>query len=117
MGIMTGYQKPAPANPYKKDIDAMIDAGEGAAYELIAPTKAAEGKRGSVATERVKFQNAARDAGYTAVVTEDSDRPGQEPREDGNTRLVFILTDKRERTVKEKNADAAKAEAAGKPTK
>lgn len=117
MGIITGYSKPAPVNPYKGDIDAMVDAGEGAAYELIAPTKAVEGQRGSVATERVKFQNAARDAGYTAVVVEDSDRAGQAPREDGNTRLVFILTDKRERTVKEKAADAAKADAEAKPSK
>lgn len=114
MGIITGYQKPAPVNAYKGDIDAMIDAGEDAAYELIAPTKAVEGQRGSIATERVKFQNAARDAGYTAVVTEDSDRPGSEPREDGNTRLVFQLTEKRTRTTREKNIDATEAEVKGK---
>lgn len=112
MGLITGYTKPAPVNPYKGDIAAMIEAGPNAAYELIAPSKAVEGKRGSVATERVKFQNAARDAGHTAIVVEDSDRAGQEPREDGNTRLVFILTDKRERTVTEKNADAAEAKPA-----
>lgn len=106
MGLIQNYTKPAAVNPYKDDIDALIDAGEGAAYELIAPTKAVEGKRGSIATERVKFQNAARDAGYTAVVTEDSDRPGSEAREDGNTRLVFILTAKRDRVVKPKTEDA-----------
>lgn len=102
MGVITGYQAPAPVNPYKGDIDQLIDAGEGAAYELIAPTKPAEGKRGSVATERVKFQNAARDAGHTARVVEDTER------EDGTTRLVFILTAKRERVTKPK-ADTADA--------
>lgn len=105
MGLIQNYTKPSAANPYKADIDAMIDAGEGTAYELIAPTKAVEGKRGAIATERVKFQNAARDAGYTAVVTEDSDRPGAEAREDGNTRLVFVLTPKRERNTQPKTED------------
>lgn len=110
MAILTNYSIPAPVNPYAKDVDALIDAGEGAAYELVAPTKPAEGKRGSVATERVKFQNAARDAGYTARVVEDEDR------EDGTTRLVFILTDKRERNVKPK-ADAKQTAQGDKATK
>lgn len=100
MGLIQKYTKPAPVNPYKDDIDEMIDAGPGVAYELIAPTKAVEGKRGSIATERVKFQNAARDAGYTAIVVEDSDRATEANYEvEGQTRLVFILTDKRTRTV------------------
>lgn len=110
MAILTNYTVPAPVNPYAKDVDALIDAGQGAAYELTAPTKPAEGKRGSVATERVKFQNAAREAGYTARVTEDDER------EDGTTRLVFILTEKRERVVKSKaeNADAKPSKGADK---
>lgn len=110
MGVITGYQAPTKANPYKADVDALVEAGEGAAFELIAPTKPAEGKRGSVATERVKFQNAARDAGHTARVVED------EEREDGTTRLVFLLTAKRSRTVKPAEAEAP-AEKGSKPVK
>ena len=98
MAILTNYTAPAPVNRYAKDVDALIDAGEGAAYEMVHPTVAAEGKRGSIATERVTFQNAARDAGYTARVVENDER------EDGTTRLVFILADKRTRTVKAKDA-------------
>lgn len=100
MGVITNYVAPAKTNPYKADIDALINAGEGAAYELAGETVAAEGKRGSIATERVKFQTAARDAGYTAKVVE------SEEREDGTTRLVFVLTDKRSRTAKPKGDDA-----------
>jgi len=100
MGVIQNYTAPAPVNPYAKDVDALIDAGEGAAYELIATDK--EGKRGSAANERVKFQNAAREAGYTAKVTEN------ETFEDGSLRFVFILVPKRSRTVKPK--DEAKAE-------
>ena len=99
MGVITNYTAPAPVNPYRKDVDALIDAGEGAAYELIGKTVPEEGKRGSIATERVKFQNAAREAGYTAKVAEDEDR------EDGMTRLVFILVPKRERKVKTDKAE------------
>lgn len=104
MGVITGYEVPATANPYKGDIDALINAGEGAAYELVKPTKAPEGKRGSIATERVKFQNAARDAGYTAKVTENDEH------DDGTTRLVFVLVPKRERVVKPKGETATPAD-------
>lgn len=107
MGIITGYKAPERVNPFAKDIDAMIDAGEGAAYELIANTEKVEGQRGTIASQRARFQDAARDAGYSAKVTESEDR------EDGTTRVVFILGPKRERKASTKPENAPE----GKPGK
>lgn len=101
MGIITNYERPKAENKYKADVDALIDAGEGAAFELIAPTKSVEGKRGAISTEHVRFQEAARDAGYTARQTESEDR------EDGTTRRVYVLRDKSGHTRQDASGEAA----------
>lgn len=102
MGIIKNYVAPAKAAPYQAEIDALIDAGEGAAFELSANTQPAPGTRGSIATEKVKFQTTARAAGVTAKVAESEDMP------DGTTRVVFVLVPKRAHVRKPK--DAPKAE-------
>lgn len=101
MGILTNYQRPTAPNRYADDIAALAKAGEDAAYELIAPTKAAEGVRGSISTEHAAFQEAAREAEFTARQVESEDR------EDGTTRRVYVLTAKRGHTRRDKSAEAA----------
>lgn len=107
MAILTNYKAPSAVNPFAKTIDEMVDAGEGAAFELIANTEKTEGVRGTIASQRARFQDAARDAGYSAKTTENDER------EDGTTRLVFVLVPRRTRkpnTVKpDAKADAPKA--------
>lgn len=99
MGLRQNYTKPKAANRYKDAIDQLIKAGKGAAWDITAPTKAVEGTRGSIATEKVLFQEAARDAGYTARETERTEA-------DGQTTLVFMLTEKVERQAGEPEAPA-----------
>lgn len=99
MAIIKNYERPVPVNPFAADIDALIDAGDGAAYELIAQTEKTEGVRGTITSQRARFQDAAREAGYSARVME------KEEREDGTTRLVFVLADRRTRTPKGAPAD------------
>lgn len=88
MAIIKKYEKPTPANPYKDAVTELANAGKDAAYELIVSTEKNETQRGSAAGEKAKFQNAAREQGFSARVTE------TEAREDGNTRYVFVLTER-----------------------
>ncbi len=108
MAIITGYKAPAPVNPFAKDIADLIDAGEGAAYELIGNTEKTEGVRGTIASQRANFQTAAREAGYSAKMTEN------DVREDGTTRLVFILVPKRTRKAKPSSDSAVADKGKGK---
>lgn len=94
MGVIKNYTAPAKPNRYAADVAELVEAGEGSAYELVAATEKG-GAGNSITTEHVKFQAAARDAGFTARVSE------RDNREDGTTRLVFVLTEKRERTIAE----------------
>lgn len=94
MAILKNYVAPKAVNPFASVVDELIDAGEGAAFEHIAHTERTEGVTGTAATDRKRFQDAARDSGYSARIVENDER------EDGTTRLVFILTAKRTRTVK-----------------
>lgn len=94
MAILTNYEAPKAVNPFAKDIEALAEAGEGAAYELIAQTEKTEGVRGTIKSKRAQFQDAAREAGHSARVVENDER------EDGTTRLVFILGPKRTRSPK-----------------
>lgn len=101
MGILTNYTPAKPKNRYADEVQALINAGEGAAYELIANTKPGEVK-GSVPfidSEIVAFQTAAREAGFTAV----QDRAARQEREDGTTRTVFTLGPLREVKPREKS--------------
>ena len=95
MGIIKDYKAPVKVNPYAGDVAELVKIGDGAAYELIAPTsQAEEGKRGRTFTgEKAKFQDAVREAGRSARIAEVEDR------EDGNTRGVFVIGPKRERKV------------------
>lgn len=108
MGLIQKYVRPKAVNKYAEDVKALAAAGEDAAFDIIAPTKAAEGSRGSIATEHAKFQEAARDAGFTARQVESVDN------EDGTTRRVYILTDKRSHTAADESAQDAPAEVAKK---
>lgn len=105
MAIIQNYERPTAVNPFKADVDALIDAGENAAYELIGQTEKTEGVRGTIASRRARFQDAAREAGYSARVVESEDR------EDGTTRLVLVLAPKR---THKRKADADKSAAKGK---
>lgn len=100
MAILTNYVAPKAANPFAGAVKELAEAGEGAAFELVAQTEKTEGVRGTIVSQRARFQDAAREAGYSARVTEN------DAREDGTTRLVFVLGDKRVRTVKPKGVDA-----------
>lgn len=91
MTIITDYVAPGPSNPYAGVVAQLAEAGEGAAYVLEHPTEGVRGETTSAMTERVKFQKAAREAGYTAKLTE------HETFEDGYTRYVFVLVEKRSR--------------------
>lgn len=102
MSIITNYVAPKAVNPFAKVVDELAAAGEGAAFELVAQTEKTEGIKGTIVSQRARFQDAAREAGYSARVTEN------ESREDGTTRLVFVLGEKR--TRKAKPADSGKAE-------
>lgn len=95
MGIIKDYQAPVKVNPYAADVAELVKLGDGAAYELIAPTAQAEaGKRGrTFSGEKAKFQDAVREAGKSARIAE------LDEREDGNTRGVFVIGPKRNRTV------------------
>lgn len=95
MGILADYKAPEKVNPYAADVAELVKLGIGTGYEIVAPTEQTEeGKRGrTIAGEKAKFQDAVRAAGHSARITE------REDREDGLTRLVFVLGAKRERTA------------------
>lgn len=102
MTLIKDYTPPAKgnANAYDADIKTLIEAGEGAAWAL-GPIAGVHKEDGNLweypVTEKVKFQAAAREAGYTAKVTEE--------RVDDKAHTVtwvFVLTDKRTRKTSEK---------------
>jgi hypothetical protein len=76
------FEEPVKVNPYAADVQALIEAGEGKAGEVI--TKAGEENKA-----RVLFAKAANEAGKTARL-----RVSEPGKDKGTTRLVFTLTEK-----------------------
>lgn len=108
MAILTNYVAPKAVNPFAKTIDELVDAGDGAAFELIAQTEKTEGVTGTITSQKARFQDAAREAGYSARAVEN------EARLDGTTRVVFILAGKRTRTAKTTEAEPTEKAVKGK---
>lgn len=77
MALIPKYEAPVKENPYLNDIDTLIDAGEGAAWEFKGTDN-----------ERLKFQAAARHKGYTARVME---KPDEKLAKGEKGRFVFVL--------------------------
>ena len=85
MALIKNYVAPTKALPYDDEVLELKNAGPDAAYAISAPTVAIDGDRGSIVTERAKFQRAARNAGFTArVVSTES--------ADGVTVVTFVAT-------------------------
>lgn len=82
----------APANPYTEAVQALIEAGEGKALTITVDrgTKR-DGTPGDGQKDRLAFQQAANEAGYTARQRKEADA------ENGQIALTFTLTTKHKR--------------------
>jgi len=108
-GLITNYERHVEPNKYAGAIQELIAAGDGAAYAIVGTTEKVEGVRGgTIANEIVHFQNAAREANFSAV------KDSTEDQGDGTTKAFMVLVPKRTRTVKPKGETA---EVADKPKK
>lgn len=96
MAILTGFTVPAKENPFAADVAELAAAGDDAAFELIAQTEKTEGVTGTISSKRAQFQDAAREAGFSARVVPTA----TEVREDGTTRIVLVLNARRTRAPK-----------------
>jgi len=80
------------ANPYTDAVQALIEAGEGKALTIVVDrgTKR-DGTPGDGQKDRLAFQQAANEAGYTARQRKEADA------ENGQIALTFTLTTKHKR--------------------
>lgn len=92
----------APVNPYAAAVDALAKAGEGKQLTVTVPTTDREDKPGSAAVrERIKFQRAANDAGYTARARKTVEN------DDNTTAITFTLGPRETRGPRGKVEDVA----------
>lgn len=81
-GIIKGYQPVKAPNPYAADI-AQMELGD--AYQVEGNLS---GGRGSLTGEKAKFQDAAREAGYSA--REDTNAATADTEKDHGTAILVL---------------------------
>lgn len=90
MGLIEKYTPPTAADEYAEDIAELLSAGIGAAWELGVDVSALDADKAAlkVASEKTKFQTAARNAGYSARERERDESVA------GTVSLIFTLGDR-----------------------
>jgi hypothetical protein len=99
MALIKNFTAPVVerANPYTAEVAALIAAGDGAASEISGNTPVAgeAHQRNTIDSEKRRFQDAARAAGYSAREVRGTrvDHAG------GQTSLILILRPERKRAT------------------